>query len=506
MQRHLAQIIICICALGLTDPQQSPAHDQPQWGIAWTRNQVSSERHLPETFDPKTKKNIRWIAPLGGETHSTPIIAGGRVYIGTNNGQPRDAKHEGDRGVMMCLDENTGNLIWQLVVPKLEQDPYMDWPKTGIASCATVEGDRVYLVSNRGEVMCLDARGLSNGNDGPFQDEARHMSLKNTPPLTLGPTDADILWLYDLPSGVGIWPHDAAHSSILIQGDYLYVNTGTGVDNTHKKIRTPDAPSLVVLNKRTGALVAKDDEHIAPKIFHCTWSSPSTAKVNGKDLIFFAGGDGMVYAFEPVPKHVQQGTVQTLKRVWKFDPDPTAPKENVHFYNSNRRESPSNIYSMLVFDHQRLFFSVGGDLWWGKNEAWLKCIDPSQKGDVTKTAEVWSYPLVRHTLSSPAIYDGMVFVADCGRMIHCVDAQTGKPYWTHELKGEVWSSTLIADGKVYLGTRRGDFWTFAASREKKVLSTVDLDSPISGTATAANGTLYVATMFQLYAIRSDEKH
>src|SRR5262249_29735583 len=147
--------------------------------------------------------------------------------------------------------------------------------------------------SNRGEVMCLDAKGMANGNDGPFQDEGGHMTVK--PPetgssnasakLTPGPLDADIIWLFDLPTGAGIWSHDAAHSSILIHGDYLYLNSGTGVDNTHKKIRTPDAPSLVVLNKRTGRLVARDFEHIAPNIFHSTWCPPSLAEVNGRPLV-----------------------------------------------------------------------------------------------------------------------------------------------------------------------------------------------------------------------------
>src|SRR5215813_159919 len=71
--------------------------DQPQWGQPWSRNMVSEETGLPESFDPKTEKNLKWSAQLGTETHSTPIIAGGRVYIGTNNGNPRDPKHQGDR-------------------------------------------------------------------------------------------------------------------------------------------------------------------------------------------------------------------------------------------------------------------------------------------------------------------------------------------------------------------------------------------------------------------------
>ncbi|HEU0038356.1 MAG TPA: pyrrolo-quinoline quinone, partial [Verrucomicrobiae bacterium] len=82
-------------------------------------------------------------------------------------------------------------------------------------------------------------------------------------------------------------------------GDYLYLNTATGVDNTHKRVRAPDAPSLVVIDKRTGQLVARDQERMAPNIFHCTWASPSLGEVNGRPLIFFCGGNGVVYAFEP---------------------------------------------------------------------------------------------------------------------------------------------------------------------------------------------------------------
>ena len=147
------------------------AADQPQWGQAWSRNMVSAERGLPDTFDPATGRNLKWTAKLGTETHGTPIVAGGRVNVGTNNGEPRDPKHQGDRGVLMCFDERDGHLLWQLVVPKREEDPYHDWPNAGVSSPVTVEGERVYVVSSRGEVLCLDPRGLANGNDGPFQDE-----------------------------------------------------------------------------------------------------------------------------------------------------------------------------------------------------------------------------------------------------------------------------------------------------------------------------------------------
>src|SRR5258708_32819700 len=75
-------------------PAASHAADQPQWGTAWTRNMVSSETNLPDSFDPRTGQNIKWAAELGTQTHSTPIVAGGRVYIGTNTGNPRDPKRQ----------------------------------------------------------------------------------------------------------------------------------------------------------------------------------------------------------------------------------------------------------------------------------------------------------------------------------------------------------------------------------------------------------------------------
>ena len=490
-----------------------PANDQPQWGQRWSRNMVSAERGLPDSFDPKTGRNIRWTAKLGTETHSTPIIANGRVYIGTNNGEPRDPKHIGDRGVLMCFDEKNGELLWQLVVPKREEDKFHDWPKSGISSPVTVEGDRVYVVSNRGEVMCLDARGLANGNDGPYRDEGRHFLPKGpdapSEPIIPGPLDADILWLFDLTKEAGIWSHDSAHSSILIDGNYLYVNSGTGVDNTHRKIRTPDAPSLVVLDKRTGRFVARDNEHIAPNIFHCTWSSPSLAEVNGRPLICFAGGNGIVYAFEPVAESASKNTAAStpapLKKIWQFDFDPTGPKEEVHRFTTNRVEGPSNIYGMPVFHEGRLYVAGGGDLFWGKNEAWLKCIDPTKTGDITRDGLIWTYPLEKHVFGTPVLHEGLIYLADCGRKFHCVEAATGRPVWTHDINGEVWATPLVADGKVYLGTRSGAYYVFATGREQKLLFESQLGKGISATATAANGTLYVATMTHLYAVAAGSK-
>lgn len=489
--------------LGLSFPALSA--DQPQWGQDFSRNMVSAETDLPESFDPETGSNIKWIAELGTSTYSTPVVAGGRVFVGTNNENPRDLRHRGDRGVLMCLDEGDGSLHWQLVVPKIigdPPDPRVDWRLAGLCSPATVDGDRVYVVSNRGEIMCLDINGQANGNDGPYTAEGVNMAPVGEATLDVTRLDADIVWLYDMISEVGVHQHDSAHASILLRGDFLYVNTSNGLDTNHTHVKEPDAPSLIVLDKNTGRLLARDDGQIGGRIFHSTWSSPALGRVEGRDLVYFCGGDGVCYGYEAIDSAPASGRLQTIL---KFDCDPTAPKENVHSYIRNRNESPSNVKSMPVFYADRLYITLGGDIWWGKRRSWLKCFDAAGSGETTATAEIWSYPMASHCCATPAVYDGMIFVGDCGRTFHCVDASTGRSLWTHETRGGIWASALVADGKVYAGTRNGQLLVFAASRDKRIISYTKLDSPINASPIAANGVLYVATMKKLYAVEASAR-
>ncbi len=486
------------------------AGDQPQWGERWTRNMVSPERGLPDRFDPRTGENVKWVADLGTQTHSTPVVAGGLVLIGTNNARPRDPKHRGDRGVLMCFRESDGKFLWQLVVPKLSEDRYLDWPYVGMTSPATVDGGRIYMVTNRAEVVCLDPEGMADGNDGPYKEEGRHMVPAGEEPLEPGPKDADILWLFDMRARLGVHPHDSAHCSILVDGPFLYVCTSNGVDRTHIHIPNPEAPSLIVLEKATGRLLATDDARIGPNIVHCMWSSPSLGVAGGRRLVFFGGGDGICYAFGAFERVPPPGKVLKLQTVWRFDCDPTGPRGDLPRWQDNRTEGPSNISGMPVFHQGRVYVTAGGDVWHGKRKAWLYCIDASVKtngpepADITERGKVWVYSLNRHCLSTPAVWDGLVFICDLGRTLHCVDARTGRLYWTHRLRGDIWASPLVADGKVFLGTRAGDFWIFRAAPQKEILWTVRLHSPISATAVAANGTLYVATMKQLFAIAASK--
>ena len=313
------------------------AADWPQWGGGDCRNMVSQARGLPDFFepgqkasngsgiDPATTKNVRWAARLGSAAYGNPTVAGGRVFVGTDDltvgEDPRFRRTRG--GIVKCLDESTGATLWQLVVPERTRLPagiLFGHQHLGICSSPAVEGDRVYLVTCAAEVVCLDVNGQADGNNGPFLDEGQYMAGSDQKALPLKSSDGDILWRFDLIENIGVRPHDAASCSILIHGDLLYLSTSNGVDRPHEKVVAPDAPAIIALDKRTGKLAAVDGERLSSRLYHCQWSSPSLCREGRKTLVLFGGGDGVCYAFEAISRLPEKPV--ELTTVWSYDCNP----------------------------------------------------------------------------------------------------------------------------------------------------------------------------------------
>ncbi|HMP82071.1 MAG TPA: PQQ-binding-like beta-propeller repeat protein [Verrucomicrobiota bacterium] len=473
----------------------------------------SPQRGLPDAFgkidfkpgsdeiSTNAIKNLKWIARLGSQSYGNVTVAGGKVFIGTNNEPPRDPRHQGDRSILKCFDEKTGEFLWQLVVPKLASGKVNDWESLGLLASPTVEGDRVYIVTSRCEVMCLDVNGMANGNQG-FQDEAKYV-VKDTgsDPIEPGAKDADIIWVYDMMDELGVFPHNASNCSVLIVDDIIYTCTSNGQDWTHTNIPAPNAPSFIALDKRTGKFLGEDEAKIGPNIYHGQWGSPSLGVVNGKKLILFGGGDGICYAFDALPEN--PGDDGKLKIVWKYDcnpPEYKADKDGKPI-KYPAAEGPSEINATPVFWKDRVYVAIGQDPEHGEGVGHLVCIDATKTGDVTKSATIWSYKGIHRSISTVSLdpETGLLFVGDFSGFIHCLDAETGKLYWTHDMKAHMWGSTFVADGKVYVGDEDGDFVVMSATKEKKIISETNLGSAVYGTPIVANGTVYIQSNTHLFA-------
>ncbi|MEW6745066.1 MAG: PQQ-binding-like beta-propeller repeat protein [Planctomycetota bacterium] len=452
------------------------AGDWPMLGGSPERNMVSAETGLAVEWSAKTKKNIKWTLPLGTTTYGNPVIAGGKVFVGTNNGGGLRRGLEGDKGVIACVDAASGKFLWQATHDKLPTGAAHDWPEQGIASTPWVEGVRLYYVSNQCQLVCADTEGFLDGeNDGPYEDE------KHT-----GPQDADFVWILDMFGELGVRPHNLAASSPVGDSALVFALTSNGVDENHEAVEAPEAPDLVAVEKKSGKLVwARNDA--GANVVHGQWSSPAVGRVKGRPQLIFAGGDGWCRSYEP----------ETGKPIWWFDMNPKDPA-----HAADERGRKTSIIATPVVHDDKVYLAAGDDPESGPGPGRLVAIDATQQGDVTATACLWSAggEDFGRSLSTVAIADGLLYAADLSGFLYCFDAESGKRYWRFDTIAEVWGSPFVADGKVMLGTADGEIVVLQHGKEMKKLAANDLRGPIYSTPAAANGVLYATTLRALFAI------
>jgi len=444
--------------------------DWPMWGGTNIRNMVSDMKGLPVTWDIQSKKNVRWVAQLGSQSYGNPVVSGGKVFLGTNNEGLRDPKQTGDRGVLIAFGEKDGSFLWQITHEKLASGRANDWPYQGVASSPLVEGDRLYYVSNRCELLSVDTEGFRDGeNDGPYKDEK----------LT-GEHDGDVVWKLDMMEELGVMPHNLANSSPISWGDLIYVSTSNGQDESHVNIPAPRAPALIAVDKKTGKVVWEDASP-GDKILHGQWGGITVAEIGGVTQVIHPQGDGWVRSFD----------AKTGQKLWEFDAN---PKDSVWPKTRNELIATPVVYEGLVY------IGNGQDPEHGEGPGHFYAIDPTKRGDITQTGKVWQYDKIRRTISTAAIKDGIVYVADFSGFLHALDAKTGAVYWTHDMLAAVWASPMVIDGKVYLGDEDGDVVVLAAGKEKKILAENTLGSSVYSSAVPANGALFFMNRNQLWSL------
>lgn len=496
------------------------AKDWPQWGGTPERNNVPDSGPLPGAFDVKTGKNVRWSVPLGSETYGNPVVANGKAYVGTNNGSGYIKRYPAtvDLGVLLCFDDNDGKLLWQHSSEKLPTGRVHDWPNQGICCAPLIDGDRLWYVTSRGEVACLDTDGFHDGeNDGPFKDEPNDNK-----------DEADVIWKLDMMSKLGVSQHNMCSCSVTCVGDLLFVNTSNGVDDGHITVPEEKAPSFICMNRFTGEVLWTDNSPGA-NILHGQWSSPAYGVFGDVEQVVFGGGDGWLYSFDA------RGENGQAKLLWKFDCN---PKDSVYKLTGATR---NHIIATPVVYDGNIYVAVGEDPEHGEGGGHLWCIDPTKRGDVSPTlvynskdptvvvppkrkqamvaaegdlerdnpnsAAIWHYvganpkdfeETMHRTCGTVAIKDDLLFVADFSGVVHCLDSKTGTAHWTHDMLAASWASPLIADGKVYIGDEDGDILIFELSPEKKEIAEINVGSAVYTTPIAANGRLYIANRNRLF--------
>ncbi len=513
-------VAVILLPLGVALPEE-PNHGCRQFGRSNSRNNVVVAMRPPIVdWDVASGRNIKWVADLGSKTFGSPVIADGRVFVGTNNGGARlDRFPSGmDLGCVLCFAEETGEFLWQYSSQKLRASSGKDWPEIGISSTPIIEGNRLWFVNNRCEVICLDAEGFADGENDGTVDE-----------LSVSLNEADLVWKQDIRQELGVSPRFTSNCSPLIVGDLLFLNTSEG---RSKKDQRPAAPSFVALRKTTGEVMWSDATP-SPRILNGQWSSPAAAEITGVRQVFFAGGDGWMYAFDI--DRVKKGASSHL---WQFDCNSKSSR-----FLLSREGKRNNILATPVVYEDKVYIATGREPAHGEGFGCLWCIDPSKRGDTSpellsasnandkdselpspnpESAVVWSYQgfdsnedgkidfaeSMHRTIATIAIHNDLVIASDMSGFVHCLDAKNGAFLWSHQVDSPVWASPLIVNGTAYIATEDGRVIVFDLARGDDAshpVAEIDMGEDIYSTPVMSGGVLYIATLKKLVAIEMNQE-
>jgi len=488
-----------------------PRHDWPMLGRDATHNAVSPEKNVSLDFqfalkdeDGKSKqpsKNIAWVAELGSRTVIPPIISDGLVWIGTNARHPEDEKLASklwDGGILLCFRESDGKLLWRNRTQRVQKGSWVeDFPQSSLGSVPYLDGDRLWFMNNRNEVVCFDIAPLKAGTGMPR-----------------------LIGCLDTRKVLGVFAHKplmsgGSSASIAGDADRLYVVTHNGVDESHINIPSPQAPSLICLDKRSGRLLWSDNSP-GLNIMHVQIASPLACDVNGRKMVIVPQGDGWVRGFD----------AETGKVLWKCDMN---PKDSTYELGGNGTRN--YIVAAPVLYENRVYIPLGEDVEHFAGAGGLFCIDPTKDGDISpdvvtwpgkwkpnpNSAVVWRTPkdvpddaprimvgkkkkrdllrdrdfFVCRCFGSMTVHEGLAYAADIMGFVYCFDAKiTGQP--------------LVVDGKLFVGTWQGTVFAYAHGKEMKRLAQIEGGDVIRPGLVYANRTLYVTTDQTLYAIRTNQ--
>jgi outer membrane protein assembly factor BamB len=326
------------------------------------------------------------------------------------------------------------------------------------------------------------------------------------------------------------------------------------VNEAHTAIPAPEAPSFLALDKHTGRVVWTDNSPGA-NIHHGQWSAPCVGVFAGVPQVIFGGGDGWVYSFH-AEKH--EGGKPLL--LWKFD---TNPKDA--FLEMGGRGTRDEPIAVPVIYDGYVYVTNGQDPEHGEGQGHMWCIDPTRRGDVSpqlavhvsdrntvlphrrdkaidaakgemaidnpNAAVVWHYSRLdantdlkfdfdeefHRAISSVVIKDDVLLAVDFSGLAHCLNAKTGRRYWTCDLLAAAWGTPLVVGQRAYVPDEDGDIALLEMHPDPERSSKISLgdgDSPsyyeprheinmgnsVYTTPLFANGVLYIATKDHLFAI------
>jgi outer membrane protein assembly factor BamB len=368
------------------------------------------------------------------------------------------------------------NIRWKVALPEPGNSTPIIW------------GSRVFITQSldKGQRRAILAFDRATGNKVWQRELAcpiRETSHPQNPPCSASPVaDGNAVYAHFASAGVvaydfagkKLWHRDLGPvlhkwgngSSPVLYKDLLIVYQGPG-----------EPTFLTALNKRTGETVwARKEPGINSPIFG-SWSTPLVIRTGGRDELIMPfpgdriGGQGEFKAYDP----------SAGKVLWRC------------------QGLGTEVYAMPLA-------SATGDLVIGisGHNGPTMAVRPGGNGDVSATHRLWrSAGKLPQRIGSGVLDRDRLFLADAEGFVECLDAKSGGPIWKARLPGKLWSSILLANGRLYISSLEGKTFVLAAAPEFRLLASNDLGEPIYASPAVCNGDIFLRTYGHLYCIGTD---
>ncbi len=337
---------------------------------------------------------------------------------------------------IVCLDADTGKTLWEHHFNVFHTDIVEN--RLGWTSVVgDPETGNIYAHGTGGQLFCLSR-------------------------------DGKVLWQHSLTetfgrsSGYGgrLQTPIIDEDRVIISFTYILTQWGTGKKKAGHR--------YYAFDKRTGDVIWWAQPGGRP--LNTTYSTPVITVVDGKRMLIAGNADGNVYGM----------LARTGEKVWTF------------------KLSGGGLNSSAVADGKYVYISHSEENLTGNVMGRVVCIDASGKGDITETGEVWRADGLKVGYASPALANGRLYVMTNFAQMHCLDAMTGKSYWSESMGRVAKGSPLVtADGYIYYGEVNARFHILKdAGDHCEVLSTKRFTRDdkivieINGTPAMANGRVY----------------
>ena len=457
MHRHHRSAVVLaalVIAVGLTTPLTSV--DSVSWPSfrGPSASGVADGQHLPDRWNGTTGENVRWKISVPGLAHSSPIVAGDRVYVTSAISSRADATFKPglygagtasedqtpQRWIVMALDRRTGTTIW-------ERTAYEGVPKekrhikaTYANATPATDGQTIVAFFGSQGLYAFDANGNLRWK-------------KDLGVLNVG--------AYDLPEYE--W---GTASSPIIYKDLVIVQCDTQNESF-----------VLAADLKTGNTKWKTARKELP-----SWGTPTVyVGPGGSGAELITNASNFIRGYDP----------ETGNERWRLG-------------GSSKITAPTP-----VFSGDTIIVASGRH-----PERPIFALKPGGRGDITLVGDATSNANVLWRkigrgsyMPTPLIYGGIVYVLGNDGVFDTYELLTGREIFRQRLehRGSGFSSSPVAaDGRIYLSSEDGDIFVVRSGREFQQISKNPMGEPLMSTPALAGGTMYVRGERHLFAIATSD--